>query len=1163
MSDEGNLASMTSLNPLLLHLQNHVLIADGAMGTMIQNSDVSIDDFNGLEGCNEILNATRSDVIEGIHLAYFAAGSDAVETNSFGSNYANFLEYGIQDQIFELSLKSSQIARKAADQFSEQKFVLGSMGPGTKLPSLNHIDFETLRAAYTENAHGLIEGGADALLVETAQDPLQAKAAIIGAQSALEISNSSLPIFASITVEQTGTMLLGTETSAALGSLINLGIDSIGLNCATGPQEMSEHLRLLSSMSNTYISCMPNAGLPLLVDGEAVYPLEPDPFADYLHKFVVDYGISIIGGCCGTTPEHIAKLKSHVVEPVMRRPREVIDTVSSLYQAVPLNQDITYLNVGERANANGSKKFREALLSENFDECTEIAINQTRSGAHVIDLCVDYVGRNGVVDMREIASRLATASSLPIMLDSTEPEVIKTGLEHFGGRCIINSVNFEDGAGPESRFQRILKLAVQHGAAVVALTIDEEGQARTAEWKIRVAERLIESLVGAGINESSILVDCLTFPIATGQEETRRDGLETLKAIAELKKRHPKVKTILGLSNISFGLNPAARQALNSVFLSEAVKHGLDAAIVDSAKILPLNKIAEEKQDIILDLIYDNRKFDQDGNCIYDPLTATLNAFENSSAIGGSKSSLDSIKGKEIEERLRLRIIDGISKELESDLLIALEKYSALEIVNNHLLPAMKEVGDLFGSGVMQLPFVLQSAEVMKLSVGYLEQFMEKSSESGKGKVLLATVKGDVHDIGKNLVDIILTNNGYTVVNIGIKQTIQQIVDAAEASKVDIIGMSGLLVKSTVIMKENLEELNLRKLSAKYPVILGGAALTRTYVEDDLANVYEGVVRYAKDAFEGLSLVDNLMKQKNGESFELTPLKKRIHKKSEPDSEIVSLTRSNISLDNPVPQPPFLGDRVVKGISLAEIAKWLDHRALFVGQWGLKPARDGSVALDELIENEGMPRLRFWLDLIQREGLNQFAVVYGYFPAVSEGNTIYVMDSDYRESIHSFTFPRQTTGEKLCLADYVKTKASNEKDFVAFHVITMGNAISEYTNLLFQQNRYRDYLELHGLSVQLTEALAEMWHSRIRSELGISQADGRDLASILKQEYQGERYSFGYPACPDLEMQGPLVNLLKPDRIGVALSDEFQLHPEQSTSAIIFHHPEARYFNAR
>ncbi|MBU3645519.1 MAG: methionine synthase [Candidatus Nanopelagicaceae bacterium] len=1151
-------------------LSSRVVIADGAMGTMLQAANPTLDEFQGYEGCNEILNVTKPDLVAEIHRKYFAAGVDAVETNTFGANLANLGEYGISERIYELSLAGARIARQVADEYTlstaTQKWVLGSIGPGTKLPTLGHVTYEELKQAYALNAKGLIDGGADALLIETTQDLLQAKAAVNGARQAISDCERDIVLIAQVTVETTGTMLLGSEIGAALNSLASLGVDLIGMNCATGPSEMSEHLRTLSQQSKIGISCMPNAGLPVLKDGGAFYPLSPDELAESLDNFVSNYGISLIGGCCGTTPEHLAAVAKRIGgKPLPSRIPKLEAGASSLYQFVPFRQDQTYLAIGERSNANGSKAFREALVAEDWQKCVDIAKDQIREGAHMIDLSVDYVGRNGASDMKELAGRYATAITLPIVLDSTEPDVLKAGLESLGGKCVINSVNYEDGAGPESRFARIMPLAKEHGAALIALTIDEEGQARTADWKVKVAKRLIGDLTeNWGISISDIIIDCLTFPIATGQEETRRDGIETLRAIETLKKEFPEVQTTLGVSNVSFGLNPAARIVLNSVFLSEAVKHGLDSAIVHPSKIMPISKIPDEQRDVALDLIYDRRVF-SDGNCTYDPLARFLELFEGVEVANSRVSRAAELAALPINERLKRRIIDGEKQGLEQDLEFARNSGLApLVIINELLLDGMKTVGELFGKGEMQLPFVLQSAEVMKTAVSLLEPFMEKSESNDRGSILLATVKGDVHDIGKNLVDIILTNNGYRVVNIGIKQTINQIIDAAEASNVDVIGMSGLLVKSTVIMKENLEELTARGLDNKWPVILGGAALTRTFVESDLASQFSGTVRYAKDAFEGLSLMDTIMAQKNGDSSAaLPPLKQR--RTRTVDSEIdreIDTKRSDVASDNAIPTAPFFGSRIVKGIPLASYSSMLDERALYVGQWGLK-SNQGNYA--QMVESEGRPRLRSLLNEAQAQGWLNAAVVYGYFPCYSEGNDLVILhhegDAKGSERVR-FSFPRQRRDRRLCLSDFFRSKESGELDVVAFHVVTMGQSVSEATAKLFEANLYREYLELHGLSVQLTEALAEHWHARIRQELNVNNSDSPEIQAILDQGYQGSRYSFGYPACPDLEQQRQLCELLKPERIGVNLSEEFQLHPEQSTSAIIVHHPEAKYFNA-
>ncbi|WP_318212897.1 methionine synthase [Streptomyces sp. SJL17-1] len=1138
-----------------------VVVADGAMGTMLQAADPTMDDFQNLEGCNEILNLTRPDIVASVHDAYFSVGVDCVETNTFGANLAALAEYGIEHQVYELSEAGARIARAAADAHTaadgRPRWVLGSMGPGTKLPTLGHVTYEPLREAFQQNAEGLIRGGADALLIETSQDLLQTKAAVIGARRALDWVGVDLPVIVQVTVETTGTMLLGSEIGAALTALEPLGIDMIGLNCATGPAEMAEHLRHLSRHARIPISVMPNAGLPVLTSDGAHYPLSPAELADAQEAFVREYGPALVGGCCGTTPEHLREIVERVRgAAVLDRRPEPEPGASSLYSHVPFRQDTAYMAIGERTNANGSKKFREAMLDGRWDDCVEMARDQIREGAHMLDLCVDYVGRDGTADMAELAGRFATASTLPIVLDSTEVGVLRAGLEKLGGRAVVNSVNYEDGDGPESRFAQVTALAKEHGAALMALTIDEEGQARTPEHKVAIAERLIEDLTGNwGIRESDILIDTLTFTICTGQEESRKDGIATIEAIRELKRRHPDVQTTLGLSNISFGLNPAARIVLNSVFLDECVKAGLDSAIVHASKILPIARLEPEQVEVALDLIHDRRR---EG---YDPLQRFLEMFEGATAKSLKAGKTEELLALPLDERLKRRIIDGEKNGLEADLDAALAARPALEIVNEILLDGMKTVGELFGSGQMQLPFVLQSAEVMKTAVAYLEPHMEKTDADGKGTIVLATVRGDVHDIGKNLVDIILSNNGYNVVNIGIKQPVSAILEAAEQHRADVIGMSGLLVKSTVIMKENLEELNGRGLASTFPVILGGAALTRAYVEQDLHELYGGEVRYARDAFEGLRLMDALMGVKRGvPGAVLPPLKqRRVPKRETPllaaeVREPEPAGRSDVAADNPVPEPPFLGTRVVKGIQLAEYASWLDETALFKGQWGLKDA--------ETIETEGRPRLRALLDRVEREGLVEAAVVHGWFPCVSKGDDLIILDEDGGERTR-FSFPRQQRGRRLCLADFHRAEDSGEIDAVAMQVVTVGSRIGEETARLFAADAYRDYLELHGLSVQLAEALAEYWHARVRAEWGIAgDAEPAGIEGMLRTEYQGCRYSLGYPACPDLEDRAKIAALLRPERIGVELSEEYQLHPEQSTDAIVVHHPEASYFNA-
>lgn len=1179
---------------LMAALAERVVIADGAMGTMLQAQKPSLADFENHEGCNEILNVTRPDIVLSVHDAYFETGIDCVETNTFGANWSNLSDYGIEDRIEELARAGAELARKSADSFTKQdskpRWVLGSMGPGTKLPSLGHVSYGFLKETFALQAKGLIDGGADAFMIETSQDLLQTKAAVNGCKQAIVEKGIRLPIFVEVTVETTGTMLMGSEIGAALTALEPLGIDMIGLNCATGPAEMSEHLRQLSQRAKIPVMVMPNAGLPILQGDGAYYPLTPSELATAHEQFIKEFGIALVGGCCGTTPDHLRAVVERVGgKKISLRKQSIEPGVASLYQHVPLKQQNTYLAIGERTNANGSKAFRDAMLDERWDDCVEIAKKQVRDGAHLLDVCVDYVGRDGTKDIKEIVSRFASASTLPLVIDSTEPQVMQAGLELIGGRPVINSVNFEDGDGPQSRFQKTMPLVKEHGAAVVALTIDEQGQARTREDKVRIASRLINTLTNNwGMRVEDIIVDCLTFPIATGQEETRRDAIETIEAIREVNRLFPGVHTTLGVSNVSFGLNPVSRAVLNSVFLHEAYEAGLDTAIIDAAKIMPLSSIDEQQKKVARDLIYDRREYDSEGNLTYDPLAAMLELFDGVNSASLKDARAAELAALSVTERLQRRIIDGEAKGLEADLRLAMgDGLSALSIINDHLLEGMKVVGERFGKGEMQLPFVLQSAEVMKTAVALLEPFMEKTSESGKGTMVLATVRGDVHDIGKNLVDIILTNNGYKVVNIGIKQPINDIIQAAEENNADVIGMSGLLVKSTLVMKENLQELAARGLAKRWPIILGGAALTRTFVEDDLAGEFEGVVRYAKDAFEGLALMEPLVKVARGENPEsvgLPPLKKRIHAKTQLTltEESGMPARSDVAQDNRIPSPPFWGTRLVRGIKLADYSSFLDERATFMGQWGLKPSRGDGPGYEELVETEGRPRLRYWLDKILAEGILDASVAYGYFPAYSEGNEVVILHhGDDPEGILGrpgllapdgasgklgeerlrFSFPRQRRDRHLCLADFIKSKESGVIDVLPIQLVTVGSRVDQFTQKLFESNSYREYLELHGLAMQLTEALAEFWHSRVRAELGFGSEDPEELSGFFDLNYRGARFSLGYPACPEMEDRKKVVELLKPERLGIELSQELQLHPEQSTDAFVFHHPEAKYFS--
>jgi 5-methyltetrahydrofolate--homocysteine methyltransferase len=1153
-------------DPYLSALARGTVIYDGATGTNLQMLNLGANDFGGatFEGCNEILVQTRPKIIENLHRSFLDVGVDAIETDSFGSFSVVLAEYGIADQAHSLALASAQIARRVADEYASPgspRFVAGSIGPGTKFPSLGQISYQDLSASYEELAYGLLEGGVDLLLVETMYDLLSGKAAIAACHRAMARHGRRVPIQAQVTIELTGRMLPGTEIGAAITSLVPMGIDVLGLNCATGPVEMYEPLHQLSDTAPLPLACLPNAGLPSVVDGLMHYDLTPEALAQHLSRFVAEFGVAAVGGCCGTTPEHLR----HVVDAVRNvtpAPRSPIlePSAASIYSATPYRQDQSVLLVGERTNANGSKKFREAMLEGDWDTCIAIGRDQIKEGAHILDVCVDYTGADGVADMHELMSRLATQSSVPVMVDTTETKVARAALSWLGGKAILNSVNLEEGDGPGTRLDGFLSLAAEFGCGVVATCIDEEGQARDADWKVRAAKAITELAVERyGLSPEDIFIDTLALPLSTGMVDSRRDGIETIEAIRRLKTELPGVQTILGLSNISFGLNPAARQVLNSVFLHECAEAGLDAAIVHASKILPLARVDEEARRICLDLIYDRRSDD------YDPLSALLHLFEGVSVSSSSGPSLENLS---LRDRLRRRIIDGVRVGLEVDLQQALdEPILPLDIVNDILLDGMREVGELFASGEMQLPFVLQSAETMKMAVAYLEPFMEKSDQGGRGTVVLATVKGDVHDIGKNLVDIILTNNGYEVVNLGIKVGINEMLTAVEEHNADALGMSGLLVKSTLIMRENLEVMNDRKFE-KIPVLLGGAALTRTYVERDLRETYNGRVFYGKDAFEGLRVLDRLGELRRGADddplFGREISERRVPRRSRdgqaPTPEGLPSRSPSVPADTPLFPPPFIGSRVAKGVSLDDISEYLNLTALFRNQWGFRPENgEDDGAFKERVRSV----LRDQLAIAKADDLLIPQVVWGHFPAASDGQDLIIYTNDQRDTeACRFHFPRQHQDPYLCIADFFREEQSPDHDYASFMLVTMGSRVSERCQELFEENRYTDYLMLHGLGVEMAEALAELWHHRIREELGFVQEDGPTLTGLFRQQYRGGRYSWGYPACPDLTDNAKVATLLEAGRIGVSVSEGFQLHPEQTTDAIICHHPMAKYFVA-
>jgi 5-methyltetrahydrofolate--homocysteine methyltransferase len=1169
-------------------LKERIVVFDGAMGTNLQVQNLTLEDFGGLlfEGCNEHLLITRPDAVENVHTAFLDVGCDVIETNSFNGTTVDFAEYDMAEQTYDMNVRAATLAKRIASDYSTKdkpRWVAGSMGPGRKLPTLGHIGFVDLKAAYAEQVRGLLDGGVDLLIVETCQDLLQTKAALSAIFENFKKNRRRVPVIAQVTIEVFGTMLNGTEIGAALTALAPFPIDVIGMNCGTGPRHMTESIRYLCENAPLPVSVLPNAGLPSVVEGKMHYDETPETFTSQIVHFVNDFGVNIVGGCCGTTPAHL-KLVVEAMQGITPKARDarIVPAASSIYFQQPYVQDASFLIVGERVNASGSKKMRDLLNAEDWDGLVSLAKEQEREGAHILDVNVDFVGRNGEVDMHELASRLVTSIKLPLMFDSTEWEKMEAGLQHAGGKSILNSTNYEDG---EPRFAKVIDLAKRYGASVVIGTIDEEGMARTADGKFRIAKRAYDQATGElGLPAGDIFFDPLALPISTGIEEDRRNAAETIEGIKRIKAELPGCFTILGVSNISFGLNPASRVVLNSVFLHDAVEAGLDAAIVNASKIEPLNRIGEQELKVARDLIYDRREFDGDV-CTYDPLTQFTTLFENVKAKSAKKAS----KGETVEERLKNHIIDGEKIGLEAELTTALEKYPALDIINNILLDGMKVVGDLFGSGQMQLPFVLQSAEAMKAAVRFLEPFMEKKGgATAKGTMVLATVKGDVHDIGKNLVDIILTNNGYKVINLGIKQTIDTILNSYEEHKADAIGMSGLLVKSTLIMKDNLEIMNERGIGV--PVVLGGAALTRRYVEDDLKSLYNGTLFYARDAFAGLHTMDKLMSGDgqagedpakavaaaaggNGdapdevEELMAEEAKLGVRKSSRPrgvakiSGDTTHTVRSDVSTNVPIPVAPFLGSRVVQDIPLEEVYAYINETALFKGQWQFKQGRTSAEEYQAFVAEHVRPVYEELKERSEREGLLIPRAVYGYFRCQSSGNDLIVYDDKGKFERERFTFPRQPAGKRLCLADYFASVDSGRMDIVAFHLVTVGRRASEYAQELFKRDNYAEYLYFHGLSVESAEAMAELWHKRIRQELDIASNDAKNLNELFRQGYQGSRFSFGYPACPNLEDQVKLFELLDPSRIDVELTEEFQLDPEQSTSAIIIHHPEARYFS--
>ncbi|CAK6689621.1 methionine synthase [Synechococcus sp. CBW1107] len=1198
-----------------LHSPEHpVLVFDGATGTSLQQMDLSAEDFGGaaLEGCNENLVFTRPDAVQAVHRQFLEVGCDVIETDTFGAASTVLAEYDLQDQAFAINKRAAELAREVADAYStpeKPRFVAGSIGPTTKLPTLGHIGFDEMRDAFAEQAEGLIAGDVDLFIVETCQDVLQIKAALQGIEQAFAKTGQRRPLMVSVTMETTGTMLVGSDIAAVVAILEPFPIDVLGLNCATGPEQMKEHVRYLSEHSPFVVSCIPNAGLPENIGGVAHYRLTPVEMKMQLMHFVEDLGVQVIGGCCGTTPAHIGALADLAAEfkPALRRvrtpelrqssedPRPALayePSASSIYGTTPYLQDNSFLIIGERLNASGSKKVRELLAEEDWDGLVAVARGQVKENAHVLDVNVDYVGRDGERDMRELVSRLVTNVNLPLMLDSTEWQKMEAGLKMVGGKCILNSTNYEDG---DERFFKVLELARDYGAGVVVGTIDEEGMARTAERKFAIAQRAYRDALEYGIPAHEIFYDPLALPISTGIEEDRENGLATVEAIRMIRQNLPGVHVVLGVSNVSFGLSPAARIVLNSVFLHDCCEAGMDAAIVSPAKILPLVKISEEHQQVCRDLINDDRRFDN-GVCIYDPLTELTKLFEGVSA-KEARAAGPQLSDLPIEERLKQHIIDGERIGLEDALKIALESYQPLQIINTFLLDGMKVVGELFGSGQMQLPFVLQSAETMKSAVAFLEPLMDKveGESNAKAKFLIATVKGDVHDIGKNLVDIILTNNGYEVINLGIKQPVEAIIEAQRTHHADCIAMSGLLVKSTAFMKDNLAAFN--EAGIDVPVILGGAALTPRFVNKDCRDVYRGQVIYGRDAFADLRFMDAYVAARDAEQWDNgrgflagapeglglemasdseaagEPAFNGAEKAPEAASSVVATTADpNDHRSEAVPaeaalMPPFWGSQVLTEaeIPLEAVFAFLDRNALFAGQWQLRKAQGQSREdYEAMLADKAEPVLQQWVARCLDQGLLTPRVAYGYFPCGREGNSVVVFNPEQRnQELGRFALPRQRAGNRYCIADFYTDLAGGEPtDVLPMQAVTMGEKATAFAQELFKGDQYSDYLYFHGLGVQMAEALAEWTHARIRAELGFADPEGMPLRDVLAQRYRGSRYSFGYPACPNVADSRQQLAWLGSDRIGVSMDESDQLEPEQSTTALVALHSQARYFSA-
>lgn len=1102
-----------------------LLIFDGACGANLAVQNIPDAAYEGLLGCNEILNASYPQAVVSLHRSFYDAGAMVVETNTFGANRIVLEEYGLQGRVEELNAAAVENARTAGGG-AAGRYVAGSVGPTTKLPSLGHVSVKELRFAYEEQLTALVDAGVDALIIETCQDLLQAKVAVV---TALEVSarrGAEVPIMLSVTVETTGTMLVGTELAAVVAAFEPLGLFSLGLNCAVGPELMASHLRRLSRTWPGRISVIPNAGLPEVRGGRTCYPLSPEDFAETLKGYVLQEGVSIVGGCCGTRPDHIRALAEALAKarPASRTPN-FSPALASLYDAVEIAQEPRPLLIGERMNLHGSRVFKKALLAGDYEAAARVGVEQERSGAHVLDLSVTHADRDESADIEAMIRLLSTKARSPLSIDTTRRRTVEDALALIAGRPLINSINLEDGGRTA---HEVLALAKKHGAAVVGLTIDESGMAMTAARKLEVARRLRDMAVEEhGLRPSDLFVDALTFTLGSGDPKLADSAHETIEGIRLIKERVPGVFTSLGVSNVSFGLPKTARKYLNSVFLHRAVEAGLDAAIVDAGKVLPLAKLSSEDTRVC-EALLNNERIGALG-----PLEAFLEHF----GTGGGKENEQTVGRTTPESALEKLLLEGDKDGLEDAVEALRGRYSPTEIISGILIPAMRRIGEMFGRGQMLLPFVLQSAEVMKAAVGLLEPYMDKDSRGRSTRVLLATVRGDVHDIGKNLVDIILSNNGYEVLNAGTNMPAEAIVEQARQFEADIIGLSGLLVKSALEMSSSMEIYSRSGLDV--PIMLGGAALTPRFVADDCAPKHSRPVVYCADAFAGLRAVQDLEAGRLESTVWLDT-----EKEHAPGARIVSVQR-----DAKVPKAPFYGPRYEQNIDLEALFEHVNEQVLFRGRWGFRRGKLSEGEYDELIGRQARPAYDALRKRALKEGFLQPRAAYGYFPCHSQGDDL-VVESGHKE--HRFSFPRQPFPPHLCISDFFKSE-DERGDLVGFFAVTLGEKVSQETQRLFASDAYKDYLLLHGLAVELTEALAEHWHEVMRRQLGLEGADP-------PKRYRGARYGFGYPACPDLEAQKPLFALLRPEKIGLSLTEGMEMIPEMSTSALVAHHPQAKYF---